>query len=104
MLLGAEEVAARLDPQRMQALQKSLMSRITITVEGNVKRKTRVLTGNLRRSWTHEVEATGKRGVVGTTVSYAPFQKNKPLDEGLVASRDSINGLLSEFGMELFGG
>lgn len=104
MLLGAEEVAARLNPARMTALQKALMSRITITVEGNVKRKTRVLTGNLRRSWTHEVEASGKRGVVGTTVNYAPFQKNKPLDEGLAVSRDSINGMLAEFGMELFGG
>jgi hypothetical protein len=52
-------------------MQRTLLQRVVLTVEGNVKRVTPVRTGTLRRSITHDVEPTGTRGVVGTAVSYA---------------------------------
>lgn len=94
--------AERLDPQRLETHR--LMSRIVITVEGNVKRATRVRTGHLRRSWTSRVERAGERGVVGTTVSYATRQRNRPAQEGLAASRDTIAALLAEAGQRFFRG
>jgi hypothetical protein len=91
-----------LDPAKLQTELGRLMSRIVITVESNTKRETRVLTGNLRRSWTHQVQASGERGIVGTNVAYAPYQKNKPLDLGLEDSRDEIMVLLKAAGLNFF--
>jgi hypothetical protein len=91
-----------LDPVKLQTELVRLMSRIVITVESNTKRETRVLTGNLRRSWTHEVQASGERGIVGTNVTYAPYQKNKPLTAGLDASSDEITALLKAAGINYF--
>jgi hypothetical protein len=88
-----DRAAQRLDPARLE--RERLMSRIVITVEAEVKRKTRVRTGTLRRSWTSRVERAGERGVIGTTVVYAPYQQNKPAEEGLEASRDTIDELLA---------
>lgn len=53
------------------------MSRIVLTLEANSKREAPVDTGQLRRSITHRVEASGERGVVGTNVHYA-----RPVHEG----------------------
>lgn len=49
------------------------MNRSVLMVEGSAKRIVPVKTGNLRRSLTHEVRATGGGviGVVGTNVKYA---------------------------------
>jgi hypothetical protein len=66
-----DELASRLTPEAIQAMQRTLLQRVVLTVEGNVKRSTPVRTGTLRRSITSRVEATGDRGVVGTAVSYA---------------------------------
>jgi hypothetical protein len=101
-----EELAARLDPSRMRGLRERLMTRIVITVEGAAKVRAPVRTGTLRRSITHAVEAAGERGVVGTSVSYAPFvHRRRPfLTEGLAASRDSIQAELAAFGMAFLGG
>jgi hypothetical protein len=75
-----ERAARGLAPERLDTFR--LMSRIVITVEGNVKRATRVRSGNLKRSWTSRVERAGERGVIGTTVKYAPHQRNKPAAPG----------------------
>jgi phage gpG-like protein len=66
-----DELAQRLTPEAVQAMQRTLLQRVVLTVEGNVKRSTPVKTGNLRRSITSRVEAAGERGVVGTAVTYA---------------------------------
>jgi hypothetical protein len=97
-----DRAAQRLDPARLEMYR--LMSRIVITVEAEVKRHTRVRTGTLKRSWTSEVQRAGERGVVGTTIVYAPYQRNKPAEEGLAASRDTIDQLLREAGMQFFSG
>lgn len=82
-----------------EALRR-LMTRIVLIVEGNVKRRTAVRTGHLRRSWTTEVVPTGERGIVGTNVIYARYQKNRPLHEGLDDSRDAIQRELQAVGRE----
>ena len=96
-----EELAKRLDPDAFVRLQTALMQRIVLTVQGNVQRRTHVLTGNLRRSWTSRVEQSGERGVVGTTVVYARYQKNDPAGEGLADSRAAIEQLARDAGAEL---
>lgn len=107
-----EELASRLDPSRMAALRQRLMNRIVILVEAESKRATPVRTGTLRRSITHRVEASGERGVIGTNVRYARFvhygtrrMQGRPFfEQGLAASRDSIDQMLQEFGMDFLGG
>lgn len=103
-----EELAHRLTTEKLD--KQRLMSRIVITVEGQTKRRTPVRTGNLRRSITHRVERAGERGVVGTNISYAVFvhegtrfMEAQPfLEEGLAASRATIDQLLEEAGAQLF--
>lgn len=73
-----------------------LMTRIVILGEGRVKLRTHVRTGNLRRSWTHAVETTGERGVIGTNVVYAPFQRNEPGREGIEDAHPEIQRMVGE--------
>lgn len=103
-----EELARRLQTETLD--KQRLMSRIVITVEGRSKRFTPVRTGHLRRSITHRVERAGERGIVGTNVKYAPFvhegtrfMEGRPfLEQGLAASRATIDQLLEEAGVQLF--
>ena len=105
-----EQIAAGLDPSKLQAKLRRLMTRIVIKVETESKRVTPVRTGNLRRSITHAVEDSGRRGIVGTNVRYAPHvhggARGRPgrpfLTKGLAASRDSIEQWLVEAGNEFF--
>lgn len=99
-----DQVAQAIDPANFPRYR--MMSRIAITVEGNSKRETPVLTGALRRSETHRVERTGERGVVGTNMVYAPpVHRNNPFfDRGLALSRDTINAELEAAGMQFFSG
>lgn len=96
-----EELAKRLTPE-YQRMRQALMSRIVLTIQGNIQRRTHVRTGNLRRSWTSRVEKSGERGVIGTTVAYAPFQRNRPAEEGLEDSLTEIQQLARDAGEELF--
>jgi hypothetical protein len=96
-----EELAKRLTPE-YQTMRQTLMQRIVLVVQGNVQRRTHVLTGNLRRSWTSRVEKSGERGVVGTTVVYARYQRNQPAEEGLEDSLTTIQQLAQEAGEQLF--
>lgn len=103
-----DELARRLTTETLD--KQRLMSRIVITVEGQAKRRTPVRTGHLRRSITHRVERAGERGIVGTNVKYAPFvhegtrfMEGRPfLEQGLAASRATIDQLLEEAGIQLF--
>ncbi len=96
-----EEFADKLGPG-IAELKIQLMRRITLTVERKVKKRTRVDTGTLKRSWASKVERSGERGRVGTTVRYARWQVNRPLHEGLDDSRADIDRLLTEAGEELW--
>ncbi len=95
---------------RAEINKQQLMSRIVLTVQGNSQRVTPVLTGTLKRSLTSRVEAAGDRGIVGTNLSYARFvhggtryMRARPfIEQGMVASRDVIEGLLEKAGVELF--
>ena len=111
----AEELQKRLSAGALATVQERLLSRILLTVEGNVKRSAMmpVRTGNLRRSITHRVERPGERGVVGTNVSYAKAvhfgrgsgRAGKPfLTAGMAASRDTIQQLLRDAGQSFFSG
>lgn len=95
--------AAALNPANLQPPLLRAMTRIVIAAEGNVRRASHVRTGTLRRSWTHLVEGTGKRGVVGTNVVYARYQKNDPLDEGWQATEPEVAGILGDAGIQFFG-
>lgn len=88
-------------PDAIADTKIQLMRRVVLVVEKNVKKRTRVKTGHLRRSWTSAVERAGERGRIGTTVRYARTQKNKPADEGLADSQDEIMRLLDEAGEAL---
>lgn len=96
-----EELANKLGPE-YQRMRQQLMQRIVIVAESNIKRRTHVRTGTLRRSWASRVERTGERGSVGTTVLYARFQRNKPAEEGLEDSLPEVQRLAKEAGEELF--
>lgn len=110
MTTTPEQVARALSADAWQDAQTALLTRIALTVEGNVKLHTPVRTGTLRRSITHRVEAAAGRAIVGTNVVYArvvheglrghtaqPF-----LDEGLAASRDTIDRLCEQAGTRFF--
>lgn len=96
-----EELAKQLVPE-YRSMRQALMQRIVLTIQGNIQRRTHVRTGNLRRSWTSRVEKSGERGVIGTTVAYAPFQRNHPAEEGLEDSLTEIQQLARDAGEELF--
>ncbi len=53
------------------AFMTTLMTRLTLTVEAEAKRRVPVRTGTLRRSITSAVENAGQRGRVGTNLRYA---------------------------------
>lgn len=84
-------------------LRQEAMQRVLFVVQANVQRRTRVRTGHLRRSWATRVEAAGARGVVGTTVLYARYQRNDPLVEGLDDSRPEIDRILAQAGARYAG-
>lgn len=73
-----EELAKQIgDLEKLVKAKRRLMTRIVLTVESYSKAEAPVRTGHLRRTITHQVSATGDRGVVGTNVNYA-----KPVHDG----------------------
>lgn len=99
-----EELAAKLGPERLDALKRDLMQRIVLTVEGNVKRVTPVRTGTLRRSIHGEVQGAGERGMIGTNVRYAPFvnARRQFMERGLDTSIPLIERVAAEVGERFF--
>lgn len=59
----------------LAAAERGMKKAVTV-FESDTKALTHVQTGNLRRSWTHDVVKTGDDiiGKVGTNVPYAPFE------------------------------
>lgn len=100
--MKAEELISNLSPEAFAQLRRSLLQRVVLLVEANVKRRTPVRTGNLRRSITSRVEASGDRGTVGTNVKYARFVHNKRpfLEQGVDDSRAQIDRMLADMGQQ----
>lgn len=65
------QLAQRLDPAKLAVARMRLLERMVLTGERNVKRRTPVKRGTLRRSITHRVLTPGVRGTVGTNIEYA---------------------------------
>lgn len=59
----------------LAAAERGMKKAVTV-FEADTKALTHVQTGNLRRSWTHDVVKTGDDiiGKVGTNVPYAPYE------------------------------
>lgn len=98
---GKKLSAAKIDKAK-------LLSKIALTVQGNSERVTPVKTGTLKRSETTRVEASADRAFIGSNVNYARFVHDgtsrmtaRPFfEEGMEASRDTIDQLLEDAGME----
>ena len=98
---GKKLSAAKIDKAR-------LLSKIALTVQGNSERVTPVKTGTLKRSVTTRVEASADRAFIGTNIEYARFVHDgtrymtaRPFfQQGMEASRDTVNQLLEDAGME----
>lgn len=84
--LGALTPAALRDELHM-VLRDSML-----IIESNVKQRTPVRTGALRRSWTSRVIGTAERGIVGTNLHYAPKVERRRgmAAQGLQASLPAI--------------
>lgn len=72
-----EQFASRFTPAALTSELTRAMQRIVLTGEGYAKAEAPVKRGTLRRSITSRVEAGGRRGVIGTNLSYA-----RPVHEG----------------------
>lgn len=98
-----EEVAAGLTRAAQELGDgRKLIQKVVYLVQRRVQKRTRVLTGNLRRSIYGKV-LTAQKGVVGSNVVYLRFQKNKPLEEGLDDARPEVDALLLGYGIEVLG-
>lgn len=99
-----EELAAQLDPNRLRSEAETAMQKGVLIAERNIKKRSRVRTGTLRRSWTSRVQkAQGNViGRVGTVIRYARFQKNEPAREGLEDSRAQIEAEFAKAGQRFF--
>lgn len=55
------------------------MTKAVTMLEADTKSLTHVISGNLRRSWTHKVEASSGvvEGAVGSNLKYAPQEDNR---------------------------
>lgn len=73
--MRADDLAQRLRAEPFSALREEIMDTIlTEVVLPNALKHTHVITGRLRTSETHRVEAGGLRGYVSSDVDYAPME------------------------------
>jgi phage gpG-like protein len=128
---GLDRLLSTLDPQRQDDILHRLLTRATAIVLARTKeagprtarrrpirygggrvsrdmtsgRYTPVLTGNLRRSITSEVQRSEQRGIVGTNVVYGRYvHKHRPfLVWALEDSQDKIAAEIDKAGQALVG-
>jgi len=128
---GLDRLLATLDPQRREEILHRLITRATTIVLARTKeagprtarprpirfgggrisrdmvtgRYTPVLTGNLRRSITSEVQRTQQRGIVGTNVVYGRYvHRHRPfLTWALQDSQDKIAAEIDKAGKAIVG-
>lgn len=72
-----EQFASRFQPSALRQELTTAMQRIVLQGEAYAKREAPVKRGTLRRSITSRVESGGRRGVIGTNLSYA-----RPVHDG----------------------
>ena len=129
---GLDRLLANLDPARQEEILHRLLTRATAHVLARTKeagprtarprpiryaggrvsrdmtsgRYTPVLTGNLRRSITSQVQRSEQRGIVGTNVVYGKYvHKHRPfLVWALEDSQDKIRGEIDKAGKAIVGG
>lgn len=77
---------------------------VTLIAERNVKKRTPVVSGTLRRSITSRVEAAAERGIVGTNLIYArPVNRRRQfMEQGLDDSQGDIERALADQGGALW--
>ena len=128
---GLDRLLATLDPARQDEILQRLITRATALVLARTKeagprtarrrplyygggrisrdmtsgRYTPVLTGNLRRSITSQVQPTQQRGIVGTNVVYGRYvHKHRPfLVWALEDSQDKIADEIDKAGKAIVG-
>jgi phage gpG-like protein len=128
---GLDRLLATLDPERQEEILHRLITRATAHVLARTKvagprvrrprpiryaggrisrdmtsgRYTPVLTGNLRRSITSEVQRSQQRGIVGTNVVYGRYvHKHRPfLVWALQDSQDKIGDEIDKAGRAIVG-
>lgn len=128
---GLDRLLATLDPARQEEILHRLLTRATAHVLARTKeagprvprprplyygggrvsrdmtsgRYTPVLTGNLRRSITSQVQRTQQRGIVGTNVVYGRYvHKHRPfLVWALEDSQDKIREEIDKAGKAIVG-
>lgn len=71
MATSFEKLVQRLTPAEFGKSKIDLLNKMLLVAEGNIKRRTPVRSGRLRRSITRAVIAPGARGRVGTNMAYA---------------------------------
>lgn len=98
-----DEFARRLGDAYPAWVEETL-GMVVAVVERNVKKRTPVVTGTLRRSITGRVEAAAERGVVGTNLIYArPVNRRRQfMEKGLADSEVEIGQVLADQGAEIF--
>src|SRR3989304_8956197 len=63
-----DEVAKKMTENKEKALEA-----VGIFIEGETKVRCPVLTGNLKGSYTHQVELRDEKVIIGSPVDYAPY-------------------------------
>lgn len=101
-----EEFGDKLTPEAVAELRLDLLQRGVLIIEGNVKQRTPVRTGTLRRGWTSRVESAAERGVVGNPLRYArPVERRRQMAaKGLKDSQGQIDRMCGEAGEAFLAG
>lgn len=71
MAITLQEATRRFKNTKVE--KRTFLTEVGFIVEGNMKRRTRVRTGTLRRSETSRLSDSGNAVRIGTNVHYAPY-------------------------------
>ena len=89
-----EEVVAMTHSNALRGMESACT-----LLEADTKALTHVVSGNLRRSWTHEVDDKGSEiiGRVGTNLIYAPFENalHPNLSEAVAQDQNQIREIIA---------
>lgn len=89
-----EEVVAMTHSNALRGMESACT-----LLEADTKALTHVVSGNLRRSWTHEVDDKGSEiiGKVGSNLSYAPFENSihPNLSEAVAQDQNQIREIIA---------
>lgn len=93
--MTTDEVIRQMEEKMMEAVEK-----VCVVVEADTKTLCPVLTGTLRRSYTHSIQKKPKKvvGVVGTNVEYAFFvdRKRPHLIKAIDQTKQQIEDIIKD--------